>query len=188
MGEIVGQLEQRFVGAGAEDTLARRDDRDQEPAHDVQDEGNAPQLSELQPRAPVAAVQSRDRDQEVLGEELRSADDDEDEADAERDCAGYTTFLPADRRRDERIRDDAERDVEAADERGRGELHEGSRQPPAPLATCPLVDLLGLAGRQAKCGSSSRRAKSRKPSWSGPIWWMYACVYPASSYSLSSAR
>jgi hypothetical protein len=50
----------------------------------------------------------------------------------------------SDRRVGECERGDAERDVEAADEGGRGELEDRAREPPAPLLARPLVDLVGL--------------------------------------------
>jgi len=49
--------------------------------------------------------------------------------------------------------------------------------------------LLGMAvqvppfSRRTACGRISRSQKRKKPSWSGPIWWMYTCSKPALAYS-----
>jgi hypothetical protein len=74
----------------------------------------------------VPAHEARHGDEEVLREELRAPDDDEDEGDPEAERAervgGLLAEARRERRRDRGQRDDAEDDVEAGDERRRREL------------------------------------------------------------------
>jgi hypothetical protein len=69
-----------------QDALARQHHCEGEAADEVHDERDPPELAELQERS-ATAVEPGDRDEEVLGEELGAADDDEDERDPEADCA-----------------------------------------------------------------------------------------------------
>jgi hypothetical protein len=70
-----------------QDALARHEDRHCRTADEVHEQRADPQLAELEPRRPAAPLEARDGDEEVLREELRLADDDEDEADPEREPA-----------------------------------------------------------------------------------------------------
>ena len=78
----------------------------------------------LEPRTAIASVQAGNRDQEVLGEELGLSYDDEDEADTERNRTGEAAAASAEGGCRKRVGGDAERDVEAADERRRRELEQ----------------------------------------------------------------
>jgi hypothetical protein len=96
----------------------------------------------------VAAGQPGHRDEEVLREELRAADDDEDERDAEAERAEEVADVLAEarrqRRRDRRERDDPEDDVEAGDECRRRQLEARSLQAPPALGAGALEDLVRL--------------------------------------------
>jgi hypothetical protein len=94
-GQLVGDSTDRVAGSVAENTVTREDDREQRAAGEIQEERDAPELAELQPRS-GAALERGDRNEEVLGEELRLPDDDEDEADAERDRIGDAAGVDAD--------------------------------------------------------------------------------------------
>jgi hypothetical protein len=107
----------------------------------------------------VSPRQSGDRDEEVLGEELRAADDEEDEGDAEAERAERVRGLLAEERlergRDRCERDDAEDDVEARDERRRRELQPRALQAAPALLARAAEDLVGFGwgrdlGRDAR--------------------------------------
>jgi hypothetical protein len=96
----------------------------------------------------VPANEPRHRDEEVLREELRAPDDDEDERDPEAERAEGVSGLLAEargeRRGDRRKRDDAEDDVEARYERGRREFQPPAIQSAPALLAGALEDLVGL--------------------------------------------
>src|SRR5918911_730775 len=156
----LGEPHELDVARPWEDALARDDEREGRAADEVQQQRAGPELPELEPGCAAAPLKAGDRDEEVLGEELRLADDDEDEADPERGRAHEVAELRrGDRPGHERERDDAEGDVEAADERGRDELDDRPGETPLSLLPRPRVDLLGLPlPLGAHASTSSRRA------------------------------
>jgi hypothetical protein len=93
-------------------------------------------------------VQAGERDEEVLGEQLAAADDQEDEADAEaeraEDVRGMLAEVVLELRRDHREQDDAGDDVEARGERRRHLLEHRTREAALALFLRPLVDRLRL--------------------------------------------
>ena len=147
----------RCPRAGRRATVS--DEDDQRAAEDVEDRRHRPEPREREPGAAVAAVEPRDRDEEVLGEELAAADDEEDEADAERDRAEDVRGVDAERpvrqvRRDERERDDARDDVEPGRERRRDDLDERPLEPalgppPSSARRCPRAAGRSLGPRPA---------------------------------------
>jgi hypothetical protein len=135
-----------------------RDEDERRAADDVEDRRDDPELRELDLRD-VPPREPRDRDEEVLGEELRAADDEEDEGDPESERAQRMGRLLADagreRGRDRGERDDAEDDVEAGDERRRGELEPRALQAPPALLARAREDLVWLWGRRDLGGDAT---------------------------------
>src|SRR5205085_7386896 len=118
--EVVREADGGLARARPEHTVAREHDRQHRAAREVEDERDDPELAELEPRAAVAS-EPGDRDEEVLGEKLRAADDDEDEADPEADRSGEVRGVHTNPglelgAREEEDRE-TDRDVEAADDR-----------------------------------------------------------------------
>src|SRR3982751_3176469 len=107
--------------------MAGQQERDHHAAGEIEDERREPELPELEPGAAVAA-EAGDRDEEVLREELGAAHHDEDEADPERERARQVADADSEALGDggsrEAERGETEGDVEAADERRRGQLEE----------------------------------------------------------------
>ena len=145
----VGELVERRRRPLGQDALRRGDEDQQRAAEDVHDRRDRPQLRELE-LGELAAPQRGDRDEEVLGEELRAPDDDEDERDPEEQRADEVRRARTERRRHQRgdggDRDDAEDDVEAGDERGR--------------ATAPAASASGAARPRRACARTSRAARA----------------------------
>src|SRR5919204_6114443 len=129
----------------------RAEDQDEHRAADqVEEKGAEPELQELQERL-ARAVEPGDRDEEVLREELRAPHEDEDEGEPERDRAGEVREGAAEVRPGQRCgepeRRNAERDVEATDERRCGEFDRGAGEPATSLFTGARKDFLRLRSR-----------------------------------------
>jgi hypothetical protein len=138
------------VDAGNEDERGAADE--------VEERRDDPELRELDLRD-VPLREPRDRDEEVLGEELRAADDEEDEGDPEPERAERMGRLLADagreRGRDRGERDDAEDDVETSDERRRREFEPRSLQAPPALLACTREDLMWLGRSRDLAGDAT---------------------------------
>ena len=161
-------------------TLCVDEDQDHhEPAEHVEDRRGEPELREVAPRAPPSpVVEAGERDEEVLGEELAAADDEEDEADPEAERAearapracradaraatstSASTTMPA------TMSKPAASAVEISSRSGRS-----SRR--CALLLRPLVDVLRLRGLSLTASAElCARANSANSSWLSPIWWM----------------
>ena len=81
------QVGDRLAGAERQHTVDRQHHGDRAARDDVEDRRDRPQLGDLPPRVALLPVQSCERDEEVLREELAAADDEEHETDAEPDGA-----------------------------------------------------------------------------------------------------